>query len=198
MKSTAINFGTGLKSVWDWKKGDVLALFTPNCIDTPAVTWGLHWAGGIVSPANPGYTIDELAFQLRDADAKAVVTQKPFLKVATEAAKRVGIPEDKIILIGDAFDETRRFKHFSSVRNVAGTNRYRRTKLNPRKDLAFLVYSSGTTGRSKGVMLSHENIVANILQLNVGEGGNPSWNGGRGGSGDKVLGFLPIFHIYGS
>ena len=198
VKTTAIDFGKGLKSVWEWQKSDVLALFTPNCIDMPAIIWGCHWAGGIISPANPGYTVEELAFQLNDAGAKAIVTQKPFLAVAQETAKRVGIPEDRIILIGDERDESRRFKHFTAIRNLAGTSRYRRTKLNPKKDLAFLVYSSGTTGHPKGVMLSHENIVSNILMLKAGESGNLTWDGGLDGQGDNLLAFLPFFHIYGS
>ena len=197
VKSTAIDFGKGLKSIWEWRKGDVLALFTPNCIDTPAITWGIHWAGGVVSPANPGYTTEELAFQLRDSGAKALATQKPFLKVAVEAAMQAGIPKERIVLMGDEKDETMKFRHFSSIRNVAGTNRYRRTKINPKNDLAFLVYSSGTTGHPKGVMLSHENIVSNILMLKAGEGDNLSWDGGPDGKGDITLAFLPFFHIYG-
>lgn len=198
VKSTAIDFGTGLKSVWEWQKGDVLALFTPNCIDTPSIIWGCHWAGGTISPANPSYTADELAFQLKDSGAKALVTQKPCLDVALEAAKQAGIPDDMIILMGDSKDETRRFKHFSAIRNVAGTNRYRRTRIDPKKDLAFLVYSSGTTGHPKGVMLSHENIVTNVLQLKAGEAGKITWNGGPDGKGDNTLAFLPFFHIYGA
>ncbi|MCJ1432061.1 hypothetical protein MMC27_001417 [Xylographa pallens] len=197
VKSAAIEFGKGLKSVWEWKKGDVLALFTPNCIDTPVVTWGGHWAGAILSPANPGYTAEELAFQLKDSGAKALVTQKSFLSVALQAAKQVGIPEDRIILIGDERDETHRFKHFTSIRNAAGTNRYRRTKTDPQKDLAFLVYSSGTIGHPKGVMLSHTNIVSNILMGHVAEGGHLSWEGGPNDEGDSVLAFLPFYHIYG-
>lgn len=197
VKSTAIDFGKGLKSVWEWRKGDVLAIFTPNCIDTPAITWGVHWAGGVVSPANPGYTAEELAFQLKDSGATALATQKPFLKVATEAAMQAGIPEDRIILMGDEKDESMRFKHFSSIRNLAGTSRYRRTKAHPKNDLAFLVYSSGTTGHPKGVMLCHENIISNILMLKAGEGGNLSWDGGADGNGDNIIAFLPFYHIYG-
>ena len=174
-----------------------MALFTPNCVDTPAVIWGAHWAGAIVSPANPGYTTDELAFQLKDAGAKAIVTQKPFLSIARDAAKQAGIPEDRIILIGDERDESVKFKHFTAIRNLAGTSRYRRTKLDPKKDLAFLVYSSGTTGHPKGVMLSHENIVSNILMVKAGESGNLTWNGGPDGQGDSIIAFLPFFHIYG-
>ncbi|KAI9814824.1 MAG: hypothetical protein M1827_003090 [Pycnora praestabilis] len=197
VKSTAIDFGKGLKSIWDWRKNDVLALFTPNCIDTPAITWGCHWAGGILSPANPGYTADELAFQLKDAGAKALVTQKPFLVTAKQAAKQAGLPEERIILMGDERDSEMRFKHFSSIRNTSGATRYRRAKVNPKEDLAFLVYSSGTTGHPKGVMLTHSNIVSNVMMLEAGEGGNLKWNGGLEDKGDSILAFLPFFHIYG-
>ncbi|KAL9528833.1 putative 4-coumarate--CoA ligase [Sphaerulina musiva] len=196
-KQTAIDFGKGLKGLWDWQKGDVLALYTPNCIDTPAVTWGTHWAGGIVSPANPGYTVDELAYQLKDSGAKAIITQLAQLEQARLAAKKVGIPEDRIALMGDEKDPAGRIKHFSSVRNISGTQRYRRVKIDANNDLAFLVYSSGTTGLPKGVMLSHRNIVANVSQLTAAE--SPlKWQPAEGRpDGDAILAFLPFFHIYG-
>lgn len=197
VKNTAIEFGKGLKALWDWQKGDVLALYTPNCIDTPAVTWGVHWAGGILSPANPAYTVDELAFQLKDSGAKAVVTQLPYIKAAREAAQKVGIPEDRVILIGDQRDASFNAKHFTSIRNTSGSARYRRTKIDPENDLAFLVYSSGTTGHPKGVMLTHKNIVANTMMIKAGEAGRLSYQGGPTGEGDKLLAFLPFFHIYG-
>lgn len=54
------------------------------------------------------------------------------------------------------------------------------------------------TGLPKGVMLTHRNIVANLLMIEAGEGGNLTWNGGRNGQGDQILGFLPFFHIYGT
>lgn len=180
-----------MKALWDWQKGDVIGLYTPNSIDVPAVIWGTHWAGGIPSPANPGYTAAELAFQLKDSGAKALVTQLPFIKEACEAAKMVGIPEDRIILLGDQRDPANRFKYFKNIRATSGATRYRRTKANPEKDLAFLVYSSGTTGHPKGVMLSHRNIVSNVLMLNAGEGGNLTWQR------DRLISFLPFFHIYG-
>lgn len=138
-----------------------------------------------------------MAFQLKDSGAKALCTQKPFLNVALQAAKQAGIPQERVILMGDERDKSYQFKHFSVVRNLAGTSRYRRTKANPKTDLAFLVYSSGTTGHPKGVMLCHENIVANIMMLKAGEGGNVTWDGGPDGKGDNVLAFLPFFHIYG-
>ncbi|KAF2842849.1 acetyl-CoA synthetase-like protein [Patellaria atrata CBS 101060] len=198
VKETAITFGTGLKALFSWRKGDVLALYTPNSIDTPAVTWGTHWAGGVLSPANPGYTAEELAYQLKDSGAKALITQLPFLTTARQAARMVGLGDDRIILIGDQRDPTGAIKHFTSIRNISGATRYRRTKVKePKEDLAFLVYSSGTTGKPKGVMLTHGNIVANIMMIAVTEGTNVSWKGGQDGKGDKILAFLPFFHIYG-
>ncbi|KAJ9492335.1 hypothetical protein VN97_g938 [Penicillium thymicola] len=197
LHDASLDFGKGLKALYEWRKGDVLALFTPNSIDTPVVMWGTLWAGGIISPANPGYTVDELAFQLKNSHAKGLVTQASALSVAREAAKKVGMSEDCIILIGDQRDPDARIKHFSSVRNISGATRYRKQKITPAKDVAFLVYSSGTTGVPKGVMLSHRNIVANIKQQVIGEGGMLSWDGGPDGKGDRVLAFLPFYHIYG-
>jgi len=148
---------------------------------------GAHYAGGIVSPANPAYTVEELAFQLKDSGACALVTQMPMLDNAVKAAKKVGIPLDRIILLGDGRHPQGDFKHFTSIRNISGTQRYRRTKVDPMKDLAFLVYSSGTTGHPKGVMLTHHNIVANCLQnVSCENELTPK---------DNILAFLPFYHI---
>jgi 4-coumarate--CoA ligase len=196
VRRTAIRFGQGLKANWNWHKNDVLAIYAPNCIDTPSITWGCHWAGGIVSPANPENTAKELAFQLRDARAKALVTHMSVLAVAKEAARIVGLPEQRIILMGDERDPASKFKHFTDI-NVSKARPQQRTKINAKEDLAYLVYSSGTTGFPKGVMLSHENIVSNVMQLRVSESPVLDWKGGSDGKGDSVLGFLPFFHIYG-
>jgi 4-coumarate--CoA ligase len=121
----------------------------------------------------------------------------PYIKAAREAAKKVGIPMDKVITIGDERDPSHMAKHFTSIRNTAGSARFRRTKANPGEDLAFLVYSSGTTGHPKGVMLTHRNIVSNTMMIKAAEAGQLSSEGGPSGEGDKLLAFLPFFHIYG-
>lgn len=189
-RNAALDFGKGLKAIFDWKKGDVIGLYTPNSIDTPIVTWGALWAGGIVSPANPGYSVEELAFQLKDSGARALVTQWAHIDTARKAAEKVGIDPENIILIGDKRDPEGRHKHFTSVRNTSGATRYRKAKINPSKDLAFLVYSSGTTGLPKGVMLCHTNIVANTTQITSGESAHLDHR-------DSIVAFLPFFHIYG-
>jgi 4-coumarate--CoA ligase len=195
VRNTAIEFGKGLKANWNWRKGDVLALYSPNSIDFPAVTWGCLWAGGIISPANPAYTADELAFQLRDAGAKGLATQVSCLEMAKKAAKKVGLSEDRIILMGSTGHSV--VKHFTSIGRNSGTTKFERTKIDPREDLAFLVYSSGTTGLPKGVMLTHQNMVCNLQQLKVSESAELDWKGGPDGQGDKIIGFLPFYHAFG-
>ncbi len=86
-----------------------------------------------LSPANPAYTAKELTFQLKDSGAKALVTQRQCLNVALEAAKNAGIPESRIILIGDERDGggKDRLKHFCSIRSTSYTGRYARARVHP-------------------------------------------------------------------
>ncbi|POR34527.1 Putative 4-coumarate--CoA ligase 1 [Tolypocladium paradoxum] len=164
IRDHSVAFGKGLKHALQWARGDVLAFFSPNSIDTPVVNLGLHWAGGVASPANPTYTVDELARQLDDSRAKAVVTQKQFLPATRAAAQRVGLPLDRIILMGDARDESGEHRHWTDIHATGARIQPGKTALDPKKDLAYLVYSSGTTGLPKGVMLTHYNMVANSYQ----------------------------------
>ena len=191
-----------IASRWDCKKGDVLSFFTHNSIDTPALMWGCHWAGVVVAPSNPGSTAKEFAFQLKDSGAKGVVTQKSLLKVVQKAVRLAGLPKDNIVLVGDKPAKTVRFQHFSvfGPDGSPALNLQERVKIDPRVDLAFLCYSSGTTGLPKGVMLTHTNIIANVLQNRACDSGNLTWDfirPGTVGQGDKVIGFLPFYHIYG-
>lgn len=197
VRDTALAFAHWIQSTWDWRKGDVLAVFSPNSIDIPAIMYGVAWTGGVVSPANPTYTVEELTFQLKNAGAKALVTQVPLLPVARAAAKRAGVTAERIIVMGDLRDPEKRVKHFSSIKSSYETARLREEKVDPKRDVAYLVYSSGTTGLPKGVMLSHRNIICNVLQTRAHERGRFTWNGGKDGQGDKVLAFLPFFHVYG-
>lgn len=170
-----------------------MTLFTPNSIDMPVIMYGTFFAGGIVSTANPSYSVDELVFQLRDNGTKAIATFKSLLPTVTAAAEKLGISSKRIILIGDERDPTSRFKHFDQIARPesAPLDDRPREILDPDSDLAFIVYSSGTTGLPKGVMLSHRNIVANLLMVTSSVGKSYNWKN------DKVIGILPFYHLYG-
>lgn len=190
LREAALAFGQGLQKSWNWTKGDTFTIFSPNNIDVPLIVYGVLYAGGIVSPANPAYSVDELSFQIKDNDTKGIVTIKSLLPVVTAAANKIGLPLDRIIILGDERDSTGQFKHFDEYSDSPSPNR-NRVRITPDNDLAFLVYSSGTTGLPKGVMLCHKNIVANILMVSSSIGRSYSWEN------DKVLGILPFYHIYG-
>lgn len=92
-----------------------------------------------------------------------MVTLVELLPTAIKAADAAGIPRDRIILLGD--QRSPGFKHWRDIFDPSTIAKWRRTKIAPEKDIAFLVYSSGTTGLPKGVMLSHRNVVANVVSV---------------------------------
>jgi 4-coumarate--CoA ligase len=164
----------------------VLALFAQNNIDTPAVIWGTHFSGGVVSPANPAYTVRELVHHLRDSGARVLVTQRALLGMALRAAGEVGMGRGAVLVLGEGEGE----RHWGSFLDREGKEG-ERERLVPGEDLAFLVYSSGTTGLPKGVMLTHLNVVSDMFMVNSAEGELFKWNE------DKILAVLPFYHIYG-
>lgn len=119
---------------------------------------------------NPSNTIDDLAFQLKESGAKAIVTQTAFLDTVQQALDEAGIREDYIVLIGNEESGNDGFANFNPGQTGTGVAALEKEEIVADRDLAFLVFSSGTTGHPKGVMLSHTNIVANILLLAAGEG----------------------------
>lgn len=159
-------------------KGTTWALMLPNIPEFAVVFHGLAYAGATVTTLNPTYGADEIAYQLKDAGASAVVTVGLFLEVAKAAAEKVGITEVFVVGPGDA----------TPVTELFGAPLTAQVPVDPTTDVVVLPYSSGTTGFPKGVMLTHHNLVANLVQshahLELGE--------------DEVCyAVLPFFHIYG-
>ncbi|NWJ45658.1 MAG: 4-coumarate--CoA ligase family protein [Chloroflexi bacterium] len=162
------------------QKGDVLALFSPNSPEYFITFLAVASLGGINTTINPLYTVDELTFQLNDADAKFLITIPPLLEKAKEAASRAKIQE--IFVYGEAEGHT----SFSKL--VEKDGQLPQIEWDYKEDLAVLPYSSGTTGLPKGVMLTQYNLVANINQMYAAHLYQEN---------DNILCVLPMFHIYG-
>ena len=166
-----------------FKKGDVFAIYSPNLPEYAVILLAVASVGGINTTANPLYTADELAKQLRDSRARFLVTVPPFLDKAQEAAKKSGVEE--VFVFGTAEGAT----PFADLLQAGGEPPA--VRINPGEDLVVLPYSSGTTGLPKGVMLTHRNLVANLCQCE----GMENFEGFV--DSDVTMAFLPFFHIYG-
>jgi PAS domain S-box-containing protein len=163
-----------------FRKGNVCAIYSPNVPEYAIAFLGVALAGGVVTTVNPLYTVTELAHQLRDSDARLLVTTPQLLQVSRHGSKQAGI--EQIFTFGEGDGAT----PFSSL--MEHDDRFEPVGIDARNDLAVLPYSSGTTGLPKGVMLTHFNIVANVLQIESAE---------KTESREVVLATLPFYHIYG-
>jgi acyl-CoA synthetase (AMP-forming)/AMP-acid ligase II len=167
-------------SLRGFKKGDVFAIYLPNCPEYAVAFFGVGLIGGINTTVNPLYTAGELQFQLRDAGAIYLLTMPELLDRAIEGAKGTAVKE--IFVVGEAEGAT----PFSSLLDNDGEPP--EVQIHPKEDLIVLPYSSGTTGLPKGVELTHYNLVANLCQLTLGD---PTTKD------DTLIGVLPFYHIYG-
>ncbi|MGW0912233.1 4-coumarate--CoA ligase family protein [Streptomyces sp. NPDC002784] len=163
------------------RKGDVLALHSPNTVAFPTAFYAATRAGASVTTVHPLATPEEFAKQLKDAEARWIVTVSPLLEVARRAAGLAGGIEE--ILVCDSAPG-----HRSLIDMLASTAPEPQVDIDPAEDIAALPYSSGTTGVPKGVMLTHRQIATNLAQLEPSIPAKP---------GDRILAVLPFFHVYG-
>ncbi len=164
------------------RKGDVVAVFAPNTPYYAVVFHGILRAGAVATTVNSLYTPDEVANQLRDSGATLLFTVSPLLDRAAVATEQEGVSVTDTVVLDGA-------PGYPSLADLLGEDAAApEVSIDPGTDLAVLPYSSGTTGKAKGVMLTHRNLVANLAQcqpfLKVGQD-------------TRVLAVLPFFHIYG-
>ncbi|MFD3998838.1 AMP-binding protein [Streptomyces sp. NPDC058583] len=169
------------------RKGDVLALHSPNTVLFPVAFYAATRAGASVTTVHPLATPEEFAKQLRDSSARWIVTVSPLLPAARAAAELAGGIRE--IFVCDQAPQGPEGEGVRSLQAFLGsTGPVPEIDVDPDQDVAALPYSSGTTGVPKGVMLTHASIATNLAQL---EPVIPM------GPGDRILAILPFFHIYG-
>src|ERR687883_1486774 len=172
MRERSEGFGGGLAS-WGLRPGERVALFLGNHPDLLAAYVGTHLAGGVVVPVNTQYRRGELRHIFGDAGVRLCLTdeeRKPELERTREE-----LPElEAVIEAGPAFEEFLGETH--------------RPEMPRGEDLAVIAYTSGTTGRSKGAMLLHRNLIANAEAVCT------AW---RWTAADHLLLTLPLFHTHG-
>jgi long-chain acyl-CoA synthetase len=204
------NFASYLQEI-GCTKGTRVAIMMPNLLQYPVVLFGILRAGCIVVNTNPLYTADEVAHQLSDARAQVIVILENFSKTLQGALPRVpSLKHIVITQIGDLFPfikchiinfVVRHIKHmipsyslphitrFNNALNLGSKRKFMPVTLD-RNDIAFLQYTGGTTGVSKGAMLTHGNMVANILQASA-------WvKPEKIDEEDIIVTALPLYHVF--
>ncbi|MGN6383795.1 AMP-binding protein [Dyella sp. KULCS107] len=191
-------------------KGDRIAIMMPNVLQYPVALFGALRAGLVVVNTNPLYTARELKHQLEDSGAKAIVVLDNFAATVQQVVAETHVQHIVTTGVGDLLGGLKGMlvntvaKHVKkmvpafhlpqAVRFADTLDRGARHAL-PKvtlghQDLAFLQYTGGTTGVAKGAMLSHGNMVANMLQAGV-------WIGQNAKPGEEVIiTALPLYHIF--
>jgi 4-coumarate--CoA ligase len=162
--------------------GTTVGLMAPNVPEYAVVFHGVATAGGTVTTINPLYGADEIRFQLNDSGARLLVTLPDFVETARQA-----ITDTSVELIAVISDEPVGQDGVVTLNDLMGEP-MGQAPITPSEQVVVLPYSSGTTGLPKGVMLTHTNLVANIVQTSAMM---------EYGEGEVALAVLPFFHIYG-
>jgi len=204
------DFAAYLRNGLGLAPGERVAIMLPNLLQYPVALAGVLRAGLVVVNVNPLYTASELAFQLEDAGAAAVVVLENFAHTLEHALPGTRVRHVITTQIGDLFPAPKRWlvnaavkhlRHMVPAWRIDGAIAFRAALGRGRAleapqpqlgadDLAFLQYTGGTTGRPKGAMLTHGNLVANLAQTRA-------WAGAVLAEGaETVITALPLYHVF--
>ncbi|NVJ68211.1 MAG: AMP-binding protein [Gammaproteobacteria bacterium] len=206
-KST--DFAAFLQKELGMQKGDKLALMMPNLLQYPIALYGALKAGVVIVNVNPLYTPRELKHQLNDSGADAILLLENFATTLEDVINEVNLKHVILTNVGDACSGIKRFivnfvvKHvkkmvpshaLSGTRFVDAMQRGAALDFEAvnvqQSDTAFLQYTGGTTGVSKGAVLSHRNMIANLMQTDAWM--SPFLEFGK----ETIITALPMYHIF--
>lgn len=203
-------FAAYLQNRMHVKKGDRVALMMPNLLQYPIALFGVLRAGAIVVNVNPLYTPRELEEQLNDAQVDTIVVAANFAHTLETVVSKTSIKNVILTELGDQFPRAKRtlvnfavkyvkkvvpkFHLPNAVKMRAVLSKGRRLQyvkpyITP-EDLSFIQYTGGTTGVAKGAMLTHQNVVANIMQARGMFA--PMLDVGR----EMIVTALPLYHVF--
>ncbi|BBT39169.1 long-chain-fatty-acid--CoA ligase FadD1 [Pseudomonas guariconensis] len=203
-------FAAWLQQHTDLKPGDRIAVQLPNVLQYPVAVFGAMRAGLIVVNTNPLYTAREMEHQFNDSGAKALVCLANMAHLAEKVVPKTQVKHVIVTEVADLLPPLKRLLINSVIKyvkkmvpayNLPGAVRFNDalalgkggavTEANPQpNDVAVLQYTGGTTGVAKGAMLTHRNLVANMLQCRALMGANLH-------EGCEILITpLPLYHIY--
>ena len=192
------------------KKGDRVAIMMPNCLQYPIAIFGVLRAGLTVVNTNPMYTARELKHQLVDSGASVILVFDNFAKTVQDVVPETSVKQVITTGLGDMLPfpkgavvnfVLKYVKKMVPEYDIPGSVRFKNTLTLGQmhtlpavdiasQDIAFLQYTGGTTGVAKGAMLTHRNLVANMLQSNAWISANT-----REGA-EIIITALPLYHIF--
>ena len=210
LSSQATAFAAYLQKDLGLKKGDKFAIMVPNCLQYPIALFGALLAGLTVVNVNPLYTARELEHQLKDSQTKAMLIIENFAQTLEQVIDNTGVEQVIMTSLGDRLGlikgtmvncVVKYVKKMVPAFNLANTTRFNAALSKGQSlsldtvdltgnDLAFLQYTGGTTGLSKGAMLTHRNMVANLQQAKSAI--KPMLEEGK----ELIVTALPLYHIF--